>query len=188
VLILWLNKVLWLILVLFIESEKPLIILLNIVKKRLYTCFSWIAWCNINALDLYCSRCLCWWCETMSTNCGHQQVWCSAMVEWYWQGKTKEIGEELVPMSLCLPHIPHGLTHGQTQAFVVRGLWLTALAMVLPLRLIFIRYLSWILARFFMIYSHHIWCCTTFATAIVSVNNPSTYSLHIQRPSRFIVR
>jgi hypothetical protein len=140
-----------------------------------------------------------------------------AMVEWYWQGKTKEIGEELVPMSLCLPHIPHGLTHGQTQAFVVRGLWLTAWAMVLPLTLIFIRYLSWILARFFMIssvyssicqesqtghdclfpdscnllfiiYSHHIWCCTTFATAIVSVNNPSTYSLHIQRPSRFIVR
>jgi hypothetical protein len=31
-------------------------------------------------------------------------------VEWYWQEKTEELGEKPVPVPLCPPHIPHGLT------------------------------------------------------------------------------
>jgi hypothetical protein len=31
-------------------------------------------------------------------------------MEWYWKGKTKELREKLVPVSLCPPEIPHGLT------------------------------------------------------------------------------
>jgi hypothetical protein len=33
-----------------------------------------------------------------------------APVEWKWQGKTEELGEKPVPVPLCPPQIPHGLT------------------------------------------------------------------------------
>jgi hypothetical protein len=33
-----------------------------------------------------------------------------APVEWNWQGKTEVLGEKLVPVSLCPPQIPYGLT------------------------------------------------------------------------------
>jgi hypothetical protein len=42
-------------------------------------------------------------------------VW-RATVEWYWQGKTEELGEKPVPVPLCPPQNPHGLTrasHGR---------------------------------------------------------------------------
>jgi hypothetical protein len=35
-------------------------------------------------------------------------VW-RTTVEWYWQGKTEELGEKPVPVPLCPPQIPHGL-------------------------------------------------------------------------------
>jgi hypothetical protein len=53
-------------------------------------------------------------------------------VEWYWQGKTEELWEKPVPVPLCPPQIPHGLTGARTRVFVVRGRRLTAWAIVRP--------------------------------------------------------
>jgi hypothetical protein len=50
-------------------------------------------------------------------------------VEWNWQGKTEVFGEKPVPLSLCPPQIPHGLTWDRTQASVVSGRRLTTWAM-----------------------------------------------------------
>jgi hypothetical protein len=55
-------------------------------------------------------------------------VW-RVIVEWYWQGKTKELGENPFSVSLHPPQIPHGLTWAQTQASAVRGQRLTACTM-----------------------------------------------------------
>jgi hypothetical protein len=51
-------------------------------------------------------------------------VW-RATVEWYWQGKTEELGEKPVPVPLCPPQVPHGLTRAST----ARGQQLTNWAM-----------------------------------------------------------
>jgi hypothetical protein len=59
-------------------------------------------------------------------------VW-RATVEWYWQGKTEEVGEKPVPVPLCPSQIPHGLTRGRTLASAVRGRRLTTWAMAWPL-------------------------------------------------------
>jgi hypothetical protein len=45
-----------------------------------------------------------------------------APVEWNWQGKTEVLGEKPVPVPLCLPQIPHGLTRDRTRASAVRWL------------------------------------------------------------------
>jgi hypothetical protein len=59
-----------------------------------------------------------------------QMIWVwGATVEWYWQGKTKELEEKPVPVLLCLPQIPHELTRERTRASAVRGRRLTAWAM-----------------------------------------------------------
>jgi hypothetical protein len=55
-----------------------------------------------------------------------------APVEWNWQGKTEVIGEKPVPLPLCPPQIPHGLTRDQTRTSAVGGLRLTAWAMARP--------------------------------------------------------
>jgi hypothetical protein len=34
-------------------------------------------------------------------------------VEWYWQGKTEELGEKPVPVPLCPPQIPLGANPGR---------------------------------------------------------------------------
>ena len=39
-----------------------------------------------------------------------------APVEWHWQGKTKIPGENPVPVPLCPPQIPHGMTQDRTRA------------------------------------------------------------------------
>jgi hypothetical protein len=41
-------------------------------------------------------------------------------------GKTEELGEKLVPVSLCPPQIPHELTRERTRDSAVRGRRLTA--------------------------------------------------------------
>jgi hypothetical protein len=56
-----------------------------------------------------------------------------APVEWNWQGKTKELREKPVPVPLCPPQIPHGLTQDWTQASAVGGQRLTAWAIARPL-------------------------------------------------------
>jgi hypothetical protein len=53
-------------------------------------------------------------------------------VEWNWQGKTKALGEKHVPVPLCPPQIPHGLTRDRTRASAVGGRRLTTWAMALP--------------------------------------------------------
>jgi hypothetical protein len=59
-----------------------------------------------------------------------QMIWVwRTTVEWYWQGKTVELGEKPVPVSLCPPHIPHGLNRARTRASVVRGRRITTWAM-----------------------------------------------------------
>jgi hypothetical protein len=54
--------------------------------------------------------------ETTSLNCCHwrtDDIWvCRSTVELYWQGKTEELGEKPVPMSICQPQIPFGQTRG----------------------------------------------------------------------------
>jgi hypothetical protein len=55
-------------------------------------------------------------------------VW-RATVEWYWQEKT----EKLVPVPLCPPLIPHGLTRRRTWHSEARGQRLTAWTMERPL-------------------------------------------------------
>jgi hypothetical protein len=54
------------------------------------------------------------------------------MVEWYWQGKTEELGEKSAPVPLCPPQIPHRSTRTRTRPFAVRGQRLTAWAMARP--------------------------------------------------------
>jgi hypothetical protein len=64
-----------------------------------------------------------------------QMIWVwRATVEWYWQGKTEELGEKSVPVPLCPPQIPHVLTRAQTRASAVTGRWLTTWAMPRPIR------------------------------------------------------
>jgi hypothetical protein len=41
-------------------------------------------------------------------------------------GETEELGEKPVPVSLCPPQIPHGLTRARTRDSTVRGRRLTA--------------------------------------------------------------
>jgi hypothetical protein len=53
-------------------------------------------------------------------------------VEWNWQVKTKELEEKPVPVPLCPPQIPHGLTRDRTRASAVGGRRLTAWAMARP--------------------------------------------------------
>jgi hypothetical protein len=55
-----------------------------------------------------------------------------APVEWKWQGKTEVLGEKFVPVPLCPPQIPHGLTRDQTRSSAVGGRRLTAWAMARP--------------------------------------------------------
>jgi hypothetical protein len=46
-----------------------------------------------------------------------------------WQGKPEELGEKPVPVPLCPPQIPHGLTRARTWASAVRGRRLTTWVM-----------------------------------------------------------
>jgi hypothetical protein len=54
-----------------------------------------------------------------------QMIWVWIVTVEYWQGKTEELGEKPVPMPLCPPQIPHGLTRSRTRASAVRGRRLT---------------------------------------------------------------
>jgi hypothetical protein len=62
-----------------------------------------------------------------------QMIWvCRPTVEWYWQGKAEELWEKPLPVPLCPPEIPHGLTRARTRASAVRGRRLTTWAMSRP--------------------------------------------------------
>jgi hypothetical protein len=50
----------------------------------------------------------------------------------YWQGKTEELWEKPVPVPLCPPQIPHGLTQARTRTSRARGRRLTAWAEARP--------------------------------------------------------
>jgi len=53
-----------------------------------------------------------------------------ALVEWYWQRKTKVFREKVVSLPLQSQQIPCGLAKDWTWAYVVRGQWLTMWIMV----------------------------------------------------------
>jgi hypothetical protein len=55
-----------------------------------------------------------------------------ALVELNWQGKTEVLGEKPIPVPLCPPQIPRGLTRDRTRASAVVGRRLTAWTMVGP--------------------------------------------------------
>jgi hypothetical protein len=57
----------------------------------------------------------------MSMGQDHVSEMWRAKVEWYWQGKAKELGEKPVPVSFFPPQISHGLIQAWTQACMVRG-------------------------------------------------------------------
>jgi hypothetical protein len=58
-----------------------------------------------------------------------QMIWVwRATVEWYWQGKPEELGEKHVPVPLCPPQVPNGLTWARTWASAVTGRQLTTWA------------------------------------------------------------
>jgi hypothetical protein len=54
------------------------------------------------------------------------------LMEWNGQGKTEVFGEKPVPLQLCPPQIPHGLTRDRTWASAVRDRRLTAQSMARP--------------------------------------------------------
>jgi hypothetical protein len=49
-----------------------------------------------------------------------------ATVEWQWQEKTETLWEKPLPVPLCQPQIPHGLTRNRTLASAVKGRLLNA--------------------------------------------------------------
>jgi hypothetical protein len=53
-------------------------------------------------------------------------------VEWNLHGKTEILGEKPVPLPLCPPQIPHGLTRDRARPSAVRGRRLTSWAMARP--------------------------------------------------------
>jgi hypothetical protein len=53
----------------------------------------------------------------------------TATVEWYWQEGTEELWEKPVPVPLCPPKIPLGLTRARTRAYALRGRRLTTWTM-----------------------------------------------------------
>jgi hypothetical protein len=62
-----------------------------------------------------------------------QMIWVwRGTVEWYWQGKTEELGENPVPVPLCPPQIPNGLNRARTRASAVRDRRPTTSAMARP--------------------------------------------------------
>jgi hypothetical protein len=62
-----------------------------------------------------------------------QMIWVwRATMEWYWQGKTEELGEKPVPVPLCPSQISHGLTRARIRASAVRGRRLTTWDMARP--------------------------------------------------------
>jgi hypothetical protein len=102
-----------------------------------------------------------------------------AMVEWYWQGKSDELGEMPVPATLCPPQIPDGLTWAQTLASTVRGWQLTAWAMarswvILQTSLLFLSFFlclpSFCLASFLN-------CCSYLELSLSSGQFPLTFML-----------
>jgi hypothetical protein len=73
---------------------------------------------------------------TAATN-GHihppDKIWVwRTMVEYYWQGKTKDIGEKPIPGPLSPPQIPYGFNRARTRDSAVRGRRLNAWAMARP--------------------------------------------------------
>jgi hypothetical protein len=77
------------------------------------------------------TRCL--WTAAAKGPIVHSQddIWlCRATVEWYWQGKTEELGGKPVPVPLCPPQNPHGLNRARTRVSAVRGQRLAAWSML----------------------------------------------------------
>jgi hypothetical protein len=67
---------------------------------------------------------LCLWTAANNSPLVHSpgDIWTwGAMVEWYWQGKTEELEEKAIPVPLCPPQIPYGLTRARARASTMRS-------------------------------------------------------------------
>jgi hypothetical protein len=61
------------------------------------------------------------WTAATNGHIVHPQIWVwRGTVEWYWQGKPKDLGEKRVSVPLFPPQISHVLTWVRTRASVVR--------------------------------------------------------------------
>jgi hypothetical protein len=103
-----------------------------------------------------------------------------APVEWNWQGKTEVLGERPVPVPLCPPQMPHGLTWDRTRASAVGGRRLTARAMARAYRvLLFSNKFCWWLVKQVVLWlspiygrwdnylpQHCVFCCKQLLTLI----------------------
>jgi hypothetical protein len=107
-------------------------------------------------------------------------------VEWYWQGKTEELGGKPVPVPHCLPQIPHGLTRARTRASAVRGRPLTTVMalttrLLVPFRLFFVSF------RFVLVSSLRL--RTSYPTVTVSSpyhdSWPKCSQIFLKRPLHF---
>jgi hypothetical protein len=80
-------------------------------------------WVKGPAADAYCATP--WWRWSVCSFYG-------APVEWNRQGKTEVLGEKPVPVPLCPPQMPQGLTRDRTCFSALGGRQLTAWAMARP--------------------------------------------------------
>ena len=64
-------------------------------------------------LEAYCANLWWRWLVFFVFTCNE------APVEWNWQGKTEVLGEKPVPVPLCPPQIPHGLTRDRTSIHLI---------------------------------------------------------------------
>jgi hypothetical protein len=90
-----------------------------------------------------CCLSSCWWCQTMSLNCGRHRAYCPSpqiiyeYVEPQWNHFVRGnwiTRRKPVPVRLFLPQIPYGLSGARTRASVATDRRLTTWAMARSLR------------------------------------------------------
>jgi hypothetical protein len=105
-----------------------------------------------------------------------QMIWVwRATVEWYWQGKTEDLGEKPVTVPLCPPQSPHGLTRARTRASAVTGRRLTTWTMAWPCLLpLLLTVWVWYLC-FKYLYFHELLARNSLQTITVIQNDINVY-------------
>jgi hypothetical protein len=121
-----------------------------------------------------------WWGETMSLNCWHQWAYYSSS-RWYMgmegdggmilTGDNRITRRKPVPVQICPPHIPHGLTHGRSRASAVKGRRLTAWAMAMPIHYLVLHSFSFSnfsILQFYLTFKTSFFPCRSSKTLFIS--------------------